>query len=444
MKNPVIIVLLAALGTLLIIISLTGAETVRQAGEIHAELALVNDRARRAERHLEAVRRYLETARVSVRDYLLDPLEVPPKAKRMLFEQLKDSINAELDQLKPLLEGDTGFVDQLRSELSAYLESAGPILDLSPADVPGGIAQFRRQLRRYRDAAISVADQIAALNNENLNRSQARIEAAQRGLVRYLASMTLTALTLSIVVGVIGGYALSILQKRAKAEETRKEHAEAQLRTLSTQLVRAQEDERKAISRELHDEIGQSLTAVGIEIGNLERIRNQDPEEFERHSEDARRLVQETLRNVRRMAMGLRPSLLDDSGLGAALRWQVREFSRRTGLAVSLDLNDPVLEKLSDRVSTCVYRVVQEALTNCARHSKAKEIRIAVTLVRGMLSVSIQDDGVGFETNSAVAGLGLLGIGERVRELGGQLHVRSEHRRGTRLEIEIPMVREVA
>ena len=130
--------------------------------------------------------------------------------------------------------------------------------------------------------------------------------------------------------------------------------------------------------------------------------------------------------------------MLDDSGLVPALRWQIREFSKRAGVPVDLQIDGP-LDSLSENVSTCVYRVVQEALTNCARHANAHNIRIALHGKTDLISLAIQDDGVGFDPSSAPSGIGIIGIEERVRELGGDLKITSERKRGTLFLVEIPV-----
>jgi signal transduction histidine kinase len=218
------------------------------------------------------------------------------------------------------------------------------------------------------------------------------------------------------------------------------ERTHMELRRLSSEQVRAQEEERKAISRELHDEVGQTVTALGIEIGNIEQLGKQSGPEFLERVAEARQLAQGVLKSVRDLAMGLRPSMLDDSGLVPALRWQAREFSKHVGIPVDLQI-DGSLDHLPDDVRTCIYRIVQEALTNCARHAKARNIRIVLHGEDETVSVAIQDDGVGFRRMSEAAGMGIIGMEERARELGGSLKISSEEQRGTLLIVEIPLIR---
>jgi signal transduction histidine kinase len=226
---------------------------------------------------------------------------------------------------------------------------------------------------------------------------------------------------------------------RGQQQRARIQEAEQELRQLSRRLVMAQEEERKALSRELHDEVGQMLTALNMQVGALESARHGSPEKFHSLLEDIRQQNAHTLRAVRHLAMGLRPSMLDDLGLAPALEWQGREFSRRMGVPVTVQI-DGELEHLPDPQRTCIYRVVQEALTNCARHAKARTVRVSVHGSPNLITVTIQDDGIGFEPDLRMPGrLGLLGIQERVKELDGSVHIASQPKQGTVVKVEVPV-----
>ncbi len=149
-------------------------------------------------------------------------------------------------------------------------------------------------------------------------------------------------------------------------------------------------------------------------------------------------LAEQSLRMIRDIAAGLRPSMLDDLGLGAALQKQAREFSKRTGTPVSTEIEGE-FAGLGDRQRTYVYRIVQEALTNCAKHAQAHHVAIQVTDHHDAIDLKIVDDGVGFDPEkTAHSGLGLIGIEERVRELGGAIAIQSSRERGTIIHVKIP------
>jgi len=212
--------------------------------------------------------------------------------------------------------------------------------------------------------------------------------------------------------------------------------ARTELEKLSAKLVATQEEERRAISRELHDEVGQSLSALLVDLGNLGAVAIPNSPEVVKHLKTAKELTESTLGSVRNMALLLRPSMLDDFGLVPALHWQAREVSRRTGMKISVDA-DCVPDELPDEYRTCVYRVIQEALHNASRHAAARTVTISASLEPDHLLLSVRDDGQGFDAGKT-RGMGLLGMEERVRHLGGKFQVFSRPGGGTTISIELP------
>jgi signal transduction histidine kinase len=206
------------------------------------------------------------------------------------------------------------------------------------------------------------------------------------------------------------------------------------MRELSQQLVNAQEEERKHLSRELHDHVAQVLTGLRMELGRIERL---SPAVTSAVSE-CKGLVDELFQTVRGLALGLRPSMLDDLGLQAALEWHVRDFMSRYAINVDLKMAGD-FDRLPESHRTCVYRVVQEALTNCVRHADAHHIAVAVTMDDAELQLSVKDDGVGLNPSHRGRGLGLIGIDERVKELQGTVVISPSARRGTTVEVRLPL-----
>jgi signal transduction histidine kinase len=243
----------------------------------------------------------------------------------------------------------------------------------------------------------------------------------------------------AVLVAMLSIRRLSALEQHALVLQRKTEQDSREMRHLSQKLVRAQEEERRSISRELHDEIGQMLTGIQMEFNNLRTLRNTDDKGFEEHFEGGKTLVEQTLSAVRDMARGLRPSVLDDFGLAPALEWQSREFSRRSGVPVQLQI-DGVFDDLSEDVRICLFRIAQEALTNSARHAEASDIRITLNRGPEIIVLTVQDNGKGFDSHEKTKGrLGLVGIEERVRELGGNVSVISQPQKGALLRVAIPL-----
>ena len=200
-------------------------------------------------------------------------------------------------------------------------------------------------------------------------------------------------------------------------------------------LLRAQENERRALARELHDEVGQSLSAILMETEGAECADH--PTETREHLSSIRTLAERTINQVRDLALLLRPSMLDDLGLAPALNWHARETSKRTGRNVMVS-SDDTIDSLPEDHQTCIYRLVQEAVNNAVRHANPRTIQVSVRKEGQKVEVTVRDDGAGFDTR-VMRGLGLLGMEERVRRLGGRLQINSEPGQGTLIQAALPV-----
>jgi signal transduction histidine kinase len=341
---------------------------------------------------------------------------------------------------KAVREEDRPQLSRLRQEVDRYWNALDPLFQWTAGQKSVSSWGFLRdEVLPRREAALSIAREISSLAEENIDRQRQEIDRKQASMAIFIGRMLSVTVILGICVAGMTLLRMTRLETRSEANRLRTEEAEKELRSLSRQLVQAQEDERKAISRELHDEVGQMMTALRIELRSLQDLRTASGDQFNEHLEDAKRLAEQSLRAVRDMAMGLRPSMLDDLGLGSAVQWRARQFSKLTGIPVNVGI-DGVPTGLPDAHRTCIYRLIQEALTNCARHAKAKMIKIAVHAQNGHLSVNVTDDGIGFDpSNVRGRGLGLIGIQERVMQLGGQLELVSQLDKGTSLSAKIPL-----
>jgi signal transduction histidine kinase len=287
---------------------------------------------------------------------------------------------------------------------------------------------------------LQIADRVGKLNEEGLQQGDQQVAGLFERLRLGLLGM--------IGVTLMGGSALAvytsvmILRLQDEVRRSLKENIEAKtnLRELSAKLVRAHEEERRSLSRELHDEAGQSFSAILLETENLldlEHVLTVRP-----HLESIRDMAQHGLAVARNMALLLRPSMLDDFGLVAALNWQAKETSKRTGLRIQVTAAD-LPNDLPEEHKTCIYRIVQEALNNVAKHAQASAAHIKVERTEAGLELTVQDDGSGFDAERvrglALGGLGLLGMQERVHHLGGEFLIDSQPGRGTLLRVNLPV-----
>jgi len=215
--------------------------------------------------------------------------------------------------------------------------------------------------------------------------------------------------------------------------------SQRELRELSARVLEAREDEKARIARELHDELGQLLTALKMDLSWLrERMRDT---EIAPKLEEMGRLVDQTVSSTRRISADLRPLMLDDLGLADAANWLVDDFGKRYGIASRIEINaDGGLEHLSKNVSTTIYRAIQESLTNIARHSGARNAWVLLAVADGGLEVEVEDDGRGIapEDLAKARSLGLKGMRERIAYIGGSFEVARAPRGGTRLRIRVP------
>jgi signal transduction histidine kinase len=430
--------MVAGSAILLVLIAAFGITTAREAARIYSEVSSTNGMIQLLNLELSGLRSDMYLSGIYVRDQLLDSRSEQAEDQRDSLRDVHDAMEQRLSKIASLVpEEQAATIAELRNEITGYWESVAPVMEDPVAATTSGYAALRRQMLLRRDSALAIAEQIGKFNEDTFRERHERVDSAQRTFLVYIRTMMGFSLAIGAFVFIGSGYMVNVLNRSAEAHRKQTEQAEHELRRLSSKLLHAQEQERRSISRELHDEVGQTLTALGIELGNLEQLRDGPQRQFQQRLEEAKKLTQDTMRTVRQLAMGLRPAMLDDSGLAPAVRYQAREFSRRSGIPVTVDI-EGTLEHLPEAHRTCVYRVVQEALTNCARHAKAANIRIVLHGGDKRVSLAVEDDGIGLRRASS-SGMGLIGIEERARELGGTVHIDSRVNRGTLLQVDLPI-----
>jgi signal transduction histidine kinase len=415
------------LGSLVVLIAVSMLASSRKAQDIYAQLDQLNSHHRRVEENLRRLRSDVNLSGIFVRDYLLDVARERAPEYREQIAEFRRTNMATLVELKALITRDDQ-IESLAAKLDDYWTTFDPLFDWTPTEKVLRSASFlRREVVPRREAALAIAREIEELNNANLAAQREEVARRHATFRDDLHRLLWQTVLLGLGVAVIVVFRLRVLERRS--EET-----EHQMRALSQQLVNTQEEERKDLSRELHDHVAQVLTGLRMELGRIERMSTAvGPAVTE-----CKRLVDDMFRTVRNLALGLRPSMLDDVGLEAALEWHGRDFMARYAINVDLKM-DGDFDALPDKHRTCVYRVVQEAMTNCVRHAEATNIQIRVTADGDQLRLSVSDDGVGLDPAHRRKGLGLRGIDERVKELQGTMTISREARRGTTLFVRLPL-----
>ena len=403
----------------------------RKVQDIYAQLDQLNSHHRNVEAKLRALRSDVHLSSIFVRDYLLDVArERAPEYREQLTEFRRTNM-ATLTELRPLVRRDDR-ISSLQTKLDEYWETFDPLFDWTPTEKIVRSAGFlRREVVPRREAVLAIAQEIEELNNTNLTAQRGEVAQRHAALANDLDRLRWQTVLLGLAVALVVVFRLRFLEQQS-------DEAERQMRELSQQLVNTQEEERKNLSRELHDHVAQVLTGLRMELGRLERMTAPFSAQVGPTVAGCKELVDDMFRTVHDLALGLRPSMLDDLGLQAALEWHVRDFMGR--YAINVDLNiDGDFAELPDKHRTCVYRVVQEAMTNCVRHAHAESIQIKVTAHERQLNVWVIDDGVGLDPARRRDGLGLRGIEERVKDLEGTVIISREPMGGTTLAIRLPV-----
>jgi signal transduction histidine kinase len=434
-------VLIAAFTCLLAIVAAEGLDSLKIAKEIQVSHTQMRHEFLSRDRKLGEIRSGLYESGNVVRDYIL--VESDKNAAETLRGELKtirDGMEAALKTYPgSVRSGGRGPFEQLRREVESYWLILDPIFHWDAnARKNQGNWFLRHEVLPQRTTVLAIAREVSEVNQQVQQEEERRMADLFAQFQRRLRVITAFGLGLGFVLAALAVAYSRRLEKAADERYRESLRHQDELKDLSARLVNAQEGERRAISRELHDEVGQSLSALLMDVEHV--AMSPDAGGVLRERLDRMKpLVENCVNVVRNISLLLRPSMLDDLGLVAALEWQAREVAKRSGLRVDV-VEHNVSDQLPDEYRTCVYRVVQEALSNCSKHSHAKSVRITVRQELKRLLLTVEDDGSGFNAHR-VRGLGLAGMSERVTHLGGTFGVESQEGRGTLLRIELPLTR---
>jgi signal transduction histidine kinase len=433
--------LFGGFGALLVLMAILCLDSLHTLEAFEIDNAQIRQDFLYRERTLGQIRAGLYASGEIMYDYIL--IESDQHAQDMLRTELQSirnetaaALNACIQSLPP---DKSEPFRRLAVELQNYWSTIDPILALGTKEKEKkglGNQVLRSDVPSQHAKILALTKEVSAVNDNDLKEADRRIAEVVTQFRRRLLMVAAIVFTLGLILAVTTIMYAGQLEKSVEEKYHESLQAQQELKKLSKRLVDAEEQERRAISRELHDEVGQALSALLVDVENLTEMSSE--ESTLRHGlHNIKTLAENCVNEVRNMALLLRPSMLDDLGLVAALEWQAREVSKRTGMLVDT-VEENVSDNLPEEHRTCVYRIVQEALNNCSKHAYAKNVRVVVRQEPNHLRVSIEDDGRGFDANR-VRGLGLVGMNERVSQLGGVLKVDSDPTRGTRLRVDLPL-----
>lgn len=438
------VLLFAGFGGLLLLLGFFGLSAISFLSQIKVREERIRQDYVSRDGVLQKLRSTIYTSGTHVRDFLLDSSDTRATEDRRQFLESRHQIESEIAEYQTLVRPtEREPFRELSQGLAAYLNTIAPVLDWSESERHARASAFMQdELLPRRMSALRLADHIQEITEGQLEASSAAVSVLLSSLrVKLLVLLVLTGLSGTALAGIALWWLLR-LEHESQLRFAEAIRTQQELKRLSAELVSAQESERRRISRELHDEVGQVLSAIMLGLGNLRSaLRDRNADEALRQLQHVEDMTQRNASVVRNISLLLRPTMLDDLGLLPALRWLAREASRAGSMTVDI-VAEPFVDDLPDEHRTCIFRIVQETVRNASRHSGAHQVRIyiaeRVEEKDASLRLSVQDDGKGFDP-SQERGVGILGMQERVLRLGGTIDVNSKPGRGTIVTFELPL-----
>jgi signal transduction histidine kinase len=406
----------------------------------------INARYISAQETLSNIRAQVLLASVTFRDALLDRNPDNIHRHRQQLEQTYRVIDDMLRGYVPAtdLPAERDQFTRLRDEVSAYRNAMFEVLD---SDQSRWLTEARDLLgirvTPRRDAVIAISEGVQSLNRSSYVQRQSEVGDSYRVMQHDLWQLLGLGLVIGVAVAFLAVAYAGRLEGRLRRQMAKDVELTKELQDLSAKLVTVQEQERRHIARELHDEIGQALTAVKVELAHAQHSMEGGSGAASLFDtlRDAKSITDGALHQVRNLSYLLHPPALDELGLVAAVESYIKAFGKRHGIQV--ELNETGMKgRLPVEFEAAAYRIVQEALTNVAKHAKATGCRVDLTRLPDALRIMVEDNGVGFDQTARRTGerrgLGLIGMRERASHLDGVITIDTSPGRGTRLTIELP------
>ena len=360
----------------------------------------VSTQSARNERLLFEIRAQFLLSAIYLRDFLLAGR---PDLREHYESQVSDTrlkIERAFEEYRPAFDSPDlrNRRGHLRQEMEEYWGTLAPQVFQGPGFTAAEAGLFLRQyVIPQRDEIIRLSEVIANLDQENLQQRQTGVAQLHLDMVRRILWSTGLVVALCMGIAFFITFYAGRLEDRIRQQSLQDLQNKRELQNLSVRLAHAQEEERKVIARELHDEIGQALTAIKMDVALAQRSLGNRPR-AESLLEEARSIADRTVGAVRDLSQLLRPTLLDDLGLYQALNSHLRSYSRRTGIRAEL-VQENMAENIAPESAICIYRIVQEALNNIAKHAQASTCRVLLRGLPRSMEVMIEDNGKGFQGN---------------------------------------------
>ena len=423
----------------------SGYDLVRGLEQLETRVAETRTSFVRGEQVLSTIRTSVLLGSVYLRDALVDSGAITRQYYRDELKQIRNDIGVRLpayaqDVHSPLERQQWAL---LQTELDDYWVSLDVVFGPDmPRNSVESAAFLRNRIVPRRDIILRILDRLAALRAVAAQRHEIEMSLLHAEVRQRLLQIGGLALLVGLVVAAVATWHVGRLGREIDRQRRIDVQNRRDLERLSARLVSAQEEERRAIARELHDEVGQALTAIKMELG----VAHREMQSGSRASAllaGARSIAESALHCVRDISQLLHPSMLDDLGLPDTLDTYLRAFSKRTGIRAHL-VHERMDERLAPDVEVCVYRIVQEALTNIAKHSGARNCMVRLVRRDTALQLTVEDDGRGIapgavQTGPARRGLGIIGMRERAANFAGSFSIDTREQGGTRLVVSIPL-----
>jgi signal transduction histidine kinase len=436
--------LIAGFAVLLAVWAFAGYGLIRSLADVERRVKVEHDAFARAADAVSLIRRNVLEGSINVRDALIDAdgaaREQYRRELRVLRENAESGVALYLPRAQSAAERDEWT--RLRAKLGEYWLSLEFVFaeDL-PTNTARAAAMLRSNVRPLRKDVLTLLDNLKALQQAARLQHDADVAELYSEARSRFIWIVAGALILGLAASWFATWHVAGLESEINRQRLAETRNRLDLERLSARLVEAQEQERRSLARELHDEVGQALTAIKMSVGVALRTPGTHPRA---HAalEEARGVAETTLQGVRDLSQLLHPSMLDDFGLPETMAAYLRNFSKRTGIRAHFS-HEGGDERMAPDVEVCLYRIMQEALTNVARHSGALSCSVSLRRAGAQVELVVEDSGRGMAPASGGAdarrGLGLMGMRERAQSLAGRFTIENRPEGGTRIVVTVPV-----